>query len=162
MGGTQFWRRPHVSRRVFFRHFASALGGYFLLPSRPMETVAKAAPAVKGTAKYCIFILMDGGPSHVDTFDLKEGAWTPQTFRPTSYGDIRFPQGYMPTLAEQLDNIAFVRSMKAWALVHGLARQWVVIGRNPIASTSKIAPHIGSVVAMERSEERRVGKECRL
>src|SRR5438132_1188146 len=41
--GTQFWRLPHVGRRMFFRHIASALSGYFLLPSRPAEGIAKAA-----------------------------------------------------------------------------------------------------------------------
>jgi hypothetical protein len=147
--GTQFWRLPHLSRRVFFRHAVSALAGYYLLPSRPMETIAKAAPATIGTAKNCIFILLTGAPSHVDTFDLKEGAWTPSYFNPTSYGGIRFPQGLMPKIAAQLDSIAFVRSVQAWATAHGLAQTWVQIGRNPVSGLSKIAPHIGSVVAME-------------
>ncbi len=147
--GTQFWRLPHVGRRMFFRHVATALSGYFLLPSRRMETVAKAAVTPIGTAKNCIFVLLTGAPSHVDTFDLKEGAWTPAYFNPTSYGDLRFPQGLMPNLANQLDSIAFVRSVRAWATAHGIAQTWVQIGRNPVSGLSKIAPHIGSVVAME-------------
>lgn len=147
--GTQFWRLPHFSRRVFFQHMASALGGYFLLPSRPMETIAKAGVSPIGTAKNCIFILLTGAPSHTDTFDLKEGAWTPADFNPTSYGDLRFPQGLMPTIAKQLDSIAFVRSVRAWATAHGLAQTWVQIGRNPVSGLSKIAPHIGSVVSLE-------------
>ena len=32
-----------LGRRMFFRHVASAVGGYFLMPTRPMETIAKAA-----------------------------------------------------------------------------------------------------------------------
>ncbi|MBI1788095.1 MAG: DUF1501 domain-containing protein [Acidobacteria bacterium] len=149
LAGTQFWRRPQLGRRMFFRHMASAMGGYFLLPGRSAEHVAKAAVSPKGSAKNCIFVFMDGGPSHVDTFDLKEGAWTPASFQPTSFGDIRFPRGLMPALADQLDNVAFLRSVKAYALVHGLAKTWVNIGRNPTAGTAKIAPHIGSVVSME-------------
>lgn len=147
--GTRFWQRPHLSRRVFFRHCASAVGGYFLMPARPAETVARAAPTLRGTAKNCIFILMAGGPSQIDTFDLKEGSWTPEQFAPTSYGDLRFPQGLLPTLANQIGSFALVRSMKAWANVHGLAQTWVQIGRNPTSGSSKIAPHIGSVVALE-------------
>jgi hypothetical protein len=149
--GTQFWRRPEISRRLFFRHVASAVGGYFLMPSRPMETVAKAGGSPIGTAKNCIFVLMSGGPSHADTFDLKEGAWTPAYFTPTSYDDVRWPQGIMPTLADQLDNVALVRSVRSWAAVHDLARTWIQIGRNPISGIAKIAPHIGSVVSLERS-----------
>jgi hypothetical protein len=147
--GTQFWRSPHVGRRTFFRHLATALSGYYLLPTRPMENIAKAAVAPIGTAKNCIFVLLTGAPSHIDTFDLKEGSWTPSYFNPTSYGDLRFPQGLMPNLANQLDSIALVRSSRAWATAHGIAQTWVQIGRNPVSGLSKIAPHIGSVVAME-------------
>ncbi len=147
--GTNFWSRPHIGRRVFFRHVAAAVGGYFLLPQRPMETIAQAAVTPIGKAANCIFILMAGGPSHVDTFDLKEGPWTPREFNPTSYGDLRFPQGLMPSLAEHLNSVAFIRSARAWALVHGLAQTWVQIGRNPTSALGKIAPHIGSVVSLE-------------
>ncbi len=149
IAGAPFWRRPQIGRRMFFRHAGAALSGYFLLPGRPMESVAKAAPAPIGTAKNVIFVLLTGAPSHTDTFDLKEGAWTPAYFNPTSYGDLRFPQGLMPTVASQLDSIALVRSVRAWNTAHGLAQAWVQIGRNPISGLSKIAPHIGSVVAME-------------
>jgi Protein of unknown function (DUF1501) len=147
--GTHFWKKPQMGRRVFFRHIASAVGGYFLMPSRPMESIARAAVTPKGTAKNCIFILMSGAPSHADTFDLKEGAWTPAAFAPTSFGDLRFPQGLMPNLAAQIDSVAFARSVRSWAAVHSLAQTWVQIGRNPISASARISPHIGSVVSME-------------
>jgi hypothetical protein len=147
--GTNFWSLPHLGRRMFFRHVASAVSGYFLLPGRPLETVAKAGVSPVGTAKNCIFILMAGAPSHTDTFDLKEGPWTPAFLNPTSYGDVRFPQGLMPKLADQLPNIALVRSIRSWAGVHGLMQSWYQIGRNPVSGLSKIAPHIGSVVSLE-------------
>lgn len=147
--GSHFWARPQLNRRLFFRHISSAVGGYFLLPSRPTESIACAAGSPIGTAKNIIFVLMSGGPSHSDTFDLKEGGWTPSFMAPTSYGDIRWPQGIMPKLGEQMDNIALVRSVRSWAAVHELARTWIQIGRNPISGLAKIAPHIGSVVSLE-------------
>jgi hypothetical protein len=154
IAGTRFWTKPLIGRRMFFRHLLSAVSGYFLLPSRPMETVARAGPPSINAAKNCIFILMTGAPSHVDTFDLKEGAWTPATFNPATYGDIRFPRGLMPKLADQLDSVVFLRSVRAWAAVHSLAQTWVQLGRNPISAMAKISPHIGSVVSMElRSKE---------
>ncbi|MGH9720624.1 MAG: hypothetical protein ACRD8O_10455, partial [Bryobacteraceae bacterium] len=108
--GKPFASGPQLGRRLFFRHMATAVGGYFLLPGRPMETIAKAGVATKATAKNVIFMLLTGAPSHVDTFDLKEGAWLPARFNPTSYGDLRFPQGLMPKLADQISSLAFVRS----------------------------------------------------
>ncbi len=145
-----FWARPVLGRRMFFRHLASAVGGYFLLPGRPAEVVARAAVTPKGTAKNVIFILLQGAPSHIDTFDLKEGAWTPRAFNPTTYGDIRFPQGLMPNLAEMMPDLALVRSIRAKAVVHSLMQTWLQIGRNPTSALAKISPHIGSVVSIER------------
>ena len=150
--GTRFWRRPHAGgRRLFFRHAASALAGYFLVPTRAAETVARAAAPTKGTARNCIFILMSGGPSHIDTFDFKDSESTPAAMAPTAFGDVRWPMGLLPNLAAHLPKVALVRSVRSWALVHVLARTWVQIGRNPAQGSARFAPHIGSVVSQEFS-----------
>src|SRR5712692_5487710 len=140
---------PRLGRRMFFRHLATAVSGYFFLPSRPGESVARAAATPIGTAKNVIFILLTGAPSHSDTFDLKEGPWTPAFMAPTSYGDLRFPQGLMPNLAATIQDLALIRSLRAHATAHTLAQTWTQIGRNPIQGLNRIAPHIGSVVAFE-------------
>ena len=144
-----FWRRPALDRRVFFRHLGSAVAGSFFLPGRSLETVARANADVKGTARWVIFVNMAGAPSHVDTFDLKEGPWTLPEMEPTSYNGIRWPRGLLPKLAEHMDSIALLRSVRTHAVVHGLMQTWIQIGRNPLSGLSKIAPHIGSVVARE-------------
>jgi hypothetical protein len=149
--GTWFWAGPHWSRRVFFQHALSALGGYFLLPARPMMAQrAGAAPLNK--ARNCIFVLMSGAPSHIDTFDFKQTPATPAGFAPESYGEIVWPRAMMPKLAEQLGSAALVRSIRAWAVVHQLGQTWVQIGRNPTSGLAKIAPHIGSVASLELSQ----------
>ena len=45
-----------------------------------------------------------------------------------------------------------MRSVRAWAGVHGLMQSWVQIGRNPASALAKISPHIGSVVSIELSK----------
>ena len=147
--GTHFWKGPHLSRRLFFRHLGTAVGGYCLMPGATPQTVARAAATPINRAQNCIFINMGGGPSHTDTFDLKEGTWLPKEFNPTTYGDIRWPQGLFPKLADQMDSISVIRSMKPWAAVHQLASTWWQIARNPVSGLSRIAPHIGSVIAIE-------------
>src|SRR5262245_31549198 len=151
--GAPYWTKPQLGRRMFFRHAASSVAGYLLLNGGPLEKPARAAAAPKGTAKFAVFIMMQGAPSHTDTFDLKPGNPFPQTFNPTEYNGVLVPEGLMPKIAEQLDSVALVRSMRAWANVHGLMQQWVQLGRNPATPTSKISPHIGSVVALELTKK---------
>src|SRR5438105_5520340 len=100
---------------------------------------------LRNSAKNAIFIFLPGAPSNIDTFDLKEGAWTPADFNPTTYdgGNLRFPQGLMPKTAEHLDKISIVRGGLAWAAVHQLGQAWAQIARNPGGATGAIAPHIG-------------------
>jgi hypothetical protein len=96
-----------------------------------------------------IFIFLSGGMSHTDTFDLKESPSTPASFAPTQVGDIRWPQGLFPQLADQLSSVALVRSVVSWAEDHTLSRQWLQVGRNPTRPDSISSPHIGSIIASE-------------
>ena len=152
-----FYNRPHLSRRQFFRSAAAGISGYYLLDKLGGGETAKAAEVeTKGTAKNCIFLFMAGAPSHVDTFDFKEyPGVTPSNFAPETIGGVRFPVGLMPRTAGVLDKVAIIRSGLSWALAHPLAQTWMQIGRNPTSALGRIAPHIGSVIAIEKEAEKR-------
>ncbi|MBI1354722.1 MAG: DUF1501 domain-containing protein [Acidobacteria bacterium] len=152
-----FFSRPHMSRRQLFRSAAGGLGGYFLGRELAGGEVVRAAGApVRNTARNVIFLFLQGAPSHVDTFDLKEVAGvTPTDFAPETLNGVRFPVGLMPRTAAVLDKVAIVRSGLSWALAHPLAQTWFQIGRNPTSALGRLAPHIGSVVAIEKEPERR-------
>lgn len=146
------------SRRRFFRVAGTGLvGSYFLdLASPPRRVEAATAPVLRGTARKAILIFLSGAPSHTDTWDLKEGAWTPSDFAPTTFGgSLRFPQGLLPKTAEQLGHMAFIRSSLSWAAVHSLSQTWAQIARNPTGALGNIAPHIGAVVALEAQAKRK-------
>ncbi len=68
----------------------------------------QAGVFLQNKAKNCIFIFLPGAPSNIDTWDLKEGAWTPADFAPTSYdnNNVRFPQGLLPMTAAQLGRVS--------------------------------------------------------
>lgn len=152
-----FFDRPHLSRRQFFRNAAGGVSGYFLAERfAGGETVQAAGAETLNTAKNVIFLFLQGAPSHVDTFDFKETPGvTPADFAPETINGLRFPTGLMPQTAGVLDKIAIVRSGLSWALAHPLAQTWLQIGRNPTSALGRIAPHIGSVVAIEKESERR-------
>lgn len=149
--------RPHLSRRQFFRSAAGGIGGYYLAERFAGGEIVRAAGAeTQNTAKNVIFLFLQGAPSHVDTFDFKETSGvTPADFAPETINGIRFPVGLMPNTAGVLDKVAIVRSGLSWALAHPLAQTWLQIGRNPTSALGRIAPHIGSVVAIEKGAERR-------
>jgi Protein of unknown function (DUF1501) len=146
------------SRRNFMRIAGTGLvASWFadvLDPRLLLADTTTVSPALRNTAKSCIFIFLAGAPSQTDLWDLKEGAWTPADFAPASYGDVRWPQGLMPKTAEHLDKLTLVRSGLAWAAVHQLAQTWTQISRNPTGATGAIAPHIGAVVALESQAAR--------
>jgi hypothetical protein len=152
-------QQPHmIDRRIFFKTAMAGVAGYFASPLElPAQGFFGAPPQPQplGTAKNVIFILMAGAPSQVDTFDLKVGPWTPADFTPTTINGFDFPEGLLPGLARQLQHISVVRSMQSTALVHPLLQTWTQIARNPTSATGKIAPNIGSIVALEAETERR-------
>jgi len=159
---THFWRRPLSSRRQFFQLLGAGVSGCFLWPPRSLTqtpTWTAAGVKVQGRARQAIFILLAGAPSHTDLFDLKVLAGvTPNNFQPEDLNGVLFPVGLMPRIAEQFGKVATVRSVRSWSAVHGLAQTWTQIGRNPTSLSGRIAPHIGSIVAVEKHPERRPGQ----
>jgi hypothetical protein len=152
---------PVVGRRDFFKLVGTGVTGFALTPLFKADAQGAQSYGAKltGKARNCIFILLTGAPSHSDTFDLKVGAWTPADFNPTTYKGTLFPQGLMPKLAEKLDTLSLIRSLRAPALVHPLQQSWVQMARSPNSALGKIAPNIGSVVALEFEAKRQAGQK---
>src|SRR5437764_967156 len=79
--GTGLALGPGFSRRRFMQVGATGLvASWFADVLDPKLLFARtAAPnvALRSTAKNCIFIFLPGAPSQIDTWDLKEGPWTP-------------------------------------------------------------------------------------
>jgi hypothetical protein len=151
---------PGFSRRRFLQVAGTGIvASYFADVISPRLLQARTvAPnvALRNTAKNCIFIFLPGAPSNIDTWDLKEGAWTPADFAPTSFlgGNVRFAQGLLPKTATHLDQMVLIRPGLAWAAVHQLGQSWAQIARNPGGATGAIAPHIGAVVSLEAQASR--------
>jgi len=146
-----------INRRVFFKVAATGVTGCMISPMQLFPQSGITSPAnILGTAKNVIFILLPGAPSQVDTFDLKVGSWTPTNFNPSTVNGLDWPTGLLPNLADQLsqNRLAVVRSCQAPALVHSLLQNWTQTGRSPTSATGRIAPNVGSVVALEKESER--------
>src|SRR5215831_14631189 len=98
---------PKLTRREAFRLGALSVTGYGLLPfASPQNVRAEGTVKPRGSADAVIFLNLLGGPSQMDTFDVKEGKWALESrdVRTTKHG-YQFPYGLMPTLPDCLEDI---------------------------------------------------------
>lgn len=143
---------PVLSRRDFWRVGAVSITGAALGPLsvRPVHAAASSRVTPRGGAECVIFLNLVGGPSQMDTFDVKEYPFTPQDLDirtlPVGY---RWPFGLLPQTAKVLEDVAVVRSMAAWETLHNLAQYGLQTGHPFTAARAKELPCIGSVIAYE-------------
>lgn len=144
-----------LSRRTFL---GGGIGlGALMLPGlgRTKACASEPARSLKRRAKSVIFLLLEGGMSHLDTWDLKPDA--PKEIRgefrsiATTNRQLRIGE-HMPLLAQQAHRYNVVRSVHSAARNHSPGLHWILTGYdNPRASVNgeKINryPSVGSVVA---------------
>jgi uncharacterized protein (DUF1501 family) len=100
-----------------------------------------AGPSPKAAA--CILLWLNGGPSHIDTFDPKPGRAAGGPFKTIK---TRAPgltlSEHLPRLAERANEIALVRSMSSKEGNHGRAQYCVHTGYAPNATL--VHPSLGA------------------
>ncbi len=152
-------RRCDGMRRRDFLHvgFLTALGIGLDDAFRWRARAADASGGPRGRARSCILLWLDGGPSHLDTFDPKPGAPV----------EVRSPFGtvasaipgvhlceHLPRTARALGDVALVRSLTHELGNHDTGTRFLLTGRRPNPALEY--PSLGSVVA------RRAGLEAAL
>ena len=119
-----------------------SLSDYFALNS------AGAVSAAKG--KSAIFVRLAGGPTHMDTFDLKPNA--PDTHRgefneiATNVPGMRISE-HLPKLAKCADKYVILRGVSHTLAAHELGTVYMGTGNRPIPSLKY--PFYGAVVSKE-------------
>ncbi|HET6881370.1 MAG TPA: DUF1501 domain-containing protein, partial [Pirellulales bacterium] len=135
-----------VQRRDFLK--AGALGAGLSLAG--YLRLAHAGEVKPSTAKAAIFVNLAGGPSHVDTFDLKPGA--PDEirgeFKPidTKSPGVQISE-HLPKLASHTDKFAILRGVSHTLAAHDLGSKYLNTGNRPLPSLE--FPGYGAVVSKE-------------
>lgn len=102
----------------------------------------------RNTARNLIFVFLDGGPSHVDTFDLKTASYTPSSLGATTLANgLKWPSGIMPELAQLSDKFAILRSVTAIEAVHERATYHMLTSHRQNAAAMVDVPHFSSVLS---------------
>lgn len=135
---------------------ALGLGLGDLLRSRrtaAAENLRGDAQQAKPTARSCVLIWLDGGPSHLETFDVKPDA--PQEVRgpldsiASNVAGVRISE-CLPRSATMLDKLAIIRSMTSPLGEHNFGTHYLMTGYKPTPVLEY--PTFGSVFAHVSAE----------
>lgn len=148
---SQMISRARLSRRDSLWYGGLSALGLSLVDWIRLRATADSTLPIR--AKSCILLWLDGGPSHLETFDLK----------PNAPSEVRGPFQAMPTtvpgieLCELLvntsrvaDHLAIIRSMTSPLGEHGIANQYLLTGYKP--SPALEYPSFGSVISHLRQD----------
>jgi hypothetical protein len=135
------------SRRQWLRSglaFPSGMGLAGWLPHLSRAIAAPASPAARRPIRACIVVFYYGGPSHLDTFDMKPEA--PVEVRgefkpvPTTVPGLAISE-HLPHLAQVMHKVAVIRSMHHGNRLHDSASTEVLTGRqSPQGDREEFAP----------------------
>ena len=136
-----------IQRRDFLK--IGALSGVGLGLSDYLS-LAKADAATNTRARSAIYVRLAGGPSHMDTFDMKPDA--PDTHRgefreiSTNVPGVRICE-HLPKLAKCADKYAILRGVSHTLAAHRLGAEYLMTGNRPLPALKY--PTYGAVVSKE-------------
>jgi hypothetical protein len=121
---SEFTRHDEFTRRSFMSNAARLYLGVHLFPMLG-GSIASAAPSTVGAnakspAKYVIYLYMNGGMSHLDTFDpkpKKKEVMGPMKVIPSKADGIFLGQ-HLPKTAQVMDKVTVINSMNSTQGAH--------------------------------------------
>jgi hypothetical protein len=137
-----------IRRRDFVQ--AGALGAAGLGLSSYLRMAAGGEVRDSAKAKAAIFVYLGGGPTHLDTFDMKPDAAAEVRgeFDPidTNVAGVQICE-HLPKLARQADKFTIVRGVSHTLAAHDLGTRYMNTGNRPLPSL--VHPAYGPVVTRE-------------
>jgi uncharacterized protein (DUF1501 family) len=133
-----------LSRRDTMKLAAAGVVGYSM--SGWLEAIAQENAANPKRRRSCILLWMNGGPSQMDTFDLKPGHANGGPFQAirTNVPGIRISE-HLPRVAQHMDKMALIRAMSTREGDHGRGTFYLRSGYLPQGPIQY--PTLGSLVA---------------
>ena len=134
-----------MTRRQWL-HVGALGAGFTLSQYLRLRAAAPGKPALRSA----IFVFLEGGPSHQDTFDLKPHA--PAAVRgefnpiPTNVNGVQICE-HLPMLAQRADKYAILRGVSHNLADHGIGKKYLLTGNKPSQTVSY--PEYGSIVSRQ-------------
>ena len=136
-----------LARRDFLRIGSLSLLGISLAQYLEFRSVMAAGAGgmdQKAKAESCILLWLEGGPSHIDTWDPKPNS----SFKPiaSNIPGIQISE-LLPRVAKQMDKLAIIRSMHTQEINHPQATYEALTGHRP--NSAMLFPSFGSIITRE-------------
>ncbi|QDU36863.1 hypothetical protein Mal4_11640 [Maioricimonas rarisocia] len=141
--------------RMLRRRFLQIGGAGFLGLTLPRLLRAEGGSTGSGPAKSVIFLYQFGGPSHLDTFDMKpdaaEGIRGPLGSIPSAVPGMPVCE-HLPEMAKIMDKVTLIRSMHHTMKNHNSASYYALTGHAPpvddirLRDSDELFPAYGSIV----------------
>jgi hypothetical protein len=156
--GRRFGNCEGASRRRFLRVGALGMAGLTLPDMLRLRASAESA-GKRAHDTAVIHIMLGGGPSHIDTYDLKPEA--PKEFRgefkpiDTNVPGIQICE-LLPAQSRIMDKLTVIRSLHHTTADHNSGQHWVMTGfptTQPLQVTNE-RPSVGSIVSKLRGPNR--------
>jgi Protein of unknown function (DUF1501) len=146
MTRTASQEQPRLSRREWLRLTSAGVVGYSV--SGWLDALAADTATNPQRKRSCILLWMNGGPSQMDTFDLKPGHENGGPYKEiqTSAPGLKISE-HLPTIAKFGDRMAVIRSMSTKEADHGRATYYMRTGYMPTGPIQY--PPIGAIVSRE-------------
>src|SRR5262245_1387904 len=146
MSRTNWSSLPRLTRRDWLKLSAAGVVGYSM--SGWLERLAAETATHPDRRRSCILLWMNGGPSQMDTWDLKPAHPNGGPYKEieTAVPGIKISE-HLPNIAKQMDRMVLVRSMSTKEADHGRATYLMRTGYLPGGPIQY--PPLGSLVAKE-------------
>jgi hypothetical protein len=139
-------RFPSLTRRELLKLAAAGVAGFSA--SGWIESLAADTANNPQRRRSCILLWMNGGPSQMDTWDLKPGHANggPIKAIDTAVPGIQISE-HLPKIAEHMKHMALIRSMNTKEADHGRATFLMRTGAVPVGPVQY--PPLGSLITKE-------------
>jgi len=142
---------PVTRRSLLFGAASAASAGLLKAHADAEVTTTGTAVRLRGTARACIFINLNGAPSHLDTFNPQDAAWNPRD------ADLRQGPGgmvlsnrFFPNLLRNANDLLVLRSVQSWENAHERGQFYMQTGHTQNPAFASETPHIGAVISREK------------
>src|SRR5215831_11306644 len=144
------WSCSRISRREMLKRSGS-LAAFLALARRGDVEARSLDVTTHSSARAVIFVYLNGAPSQLDTFDVKDAPWNPRDADIRQYpGGIALSHTFFPKFSDLTGDTLIMRSVRSWEAAHERGVFYMQTGHPSNPAFVRETPHIGSIVSLEK------------